>query len=185
MQLERLLLDALQARIEATNLRVVPGDLSGQGQIALTVPGATARAQGSLAPQAGTGDLQVQWTDVDQTQRWLASLPLVGTRLQEALQGATAKGAAQLNARWKGGWQTAARQLQAATATTSDSTSPNASRAGGTPPSDKATFELQAKLSTRCWTCHCLPVKTRAAVPQPCNCALCRPASRAPWRRPR
>lgn len=148
LQLERLLLDALQARIEATNLRVAPGDLSGQGQIALTVPGATARAQGSLAPQAGTGDLQVQWTDVDQTQRWLASLPLVGTRLQEALQGATAKGAAQLNARWKGGWQTAARQLQAATATTSDSTSPNASRAGGTPPSDKATFELQAKLST-------------------------------------
>lgn len=148
LQLERLLLDALQARIEATNLRVAPGVLSGQGQIALTVPGATARAQGSLAPQAGTGDLQVQWTDVDQTQRWLASLPLVGTRLQEALQGATAKGAAQLNARWKGGWQTAARQLQAATATTSDSTSPNASRAGGTPPSDKATFELQAKLST-------------------------------------
>ena len=148
LQLERLLLDALQARIEATNLRVAPGDLSGQGQIALTVPGATARAQGSLAPQAGTGDLQVQWTDVDQTQRWLASLPLVGTRLQEALQGATAKGAAQLNARWKGGWQTAARQLQAATATTSDSTSPNASRAGNTPPSDKATFELQAKLST-------------------------------------
>ncbi|CAN7539740.1 translocation/assembly module TamB domain-containing protein [Acidovorax sp. LjRoot38] len=148
LQLDRLLLDALQARIEATNLRVGPGDLSGQGQIALTVPGATARAQGSLAPQAGTGDLQVQWTDVDQTQRWLASLPLVGTRLQEALQGATAKGAAQLNARWKGGWQTAARQLQAATATTSDSTSPNASRAGNTPPSDKATFELQAELST-------------------------------------
>lgn len=148
LQLERLLLDALQARIEATNLRVAPGDLSGQGQIALTVPGATARAQGSMAPQEGAGDLQVQWTDVDQTQRWLASLPLVGTRLQEALQGATAKGAAQLNARWKGGWQTAARQLQAATATTSDSTSPNASRAGGTPPSDKATFELQATLST-------------------------------------
>ena len=148
LQLDRLLLDALQARIEATNLRVAPGDLSGQGQIALTVPGATARAQGSMAPQEGAGDLQVQWTDVDQTQRWLASLPLVGTRLQEALQGATAKGAAQLNARWKGGWQTAARQLQAATATTSDSTSPNASRAGNTPPSDKATFELQAKLST-------------------------------------
>ncbi|RKR24885.1 autotransporter secretion inner membrane protein TamB [Acidovorax sp. 93] len=148
LQLDRLLLDALQARIEATNLRVAPGDLSGQGQIALTVPGATARAQGSLAPQAGAGDLQVQWTDVDQTQRWLASLPLVGPRLNESLRGATAKGAVQLNARWKGGWQTAARQLQAATATTSDSTSPNASRAGNTPPSDKATFELQAKLST-------------------------------------
>ncbi|WP_431150494.1 translocation/assembly module TamB domain-containing protein [Acidovorax facilis] len=148
LQLERLLLDALQARIEATNLRVAPGDLSGQGQIALTVPGATARAQGSMAPQEGAGDLQVQWTDVDQTQRWLASLPLVGPRLNESLRGATAKGAVQLNARWKGGWQTAARQLQAATATTSDSTSPNASRAGNTPPSDKATFELQAKLST-------------------------------------
>ncbi|MBD9391727.1 translocation/assembly module TamB domain-containing protein [Acidovorax sp. ACV01] len=145
LQLDRLLLDALQARVEATQLRVAPGDLSGQGQITLTAPGATARAQGSMAPQAGAGDLQVQWTDVDQTQRWLTSLPLVGTRLQEALQGATAKGAAQLTARWKGGWQTLARQLQAATATNAHA---NASRAGSTPPSDKATFELQAALST-------------------------------------
>lgn len=138
LQLERLLLDALQARVEATQLRVAPGDLSGQGQVTLAVPGATARAQGSIAPQTGAGDLHMQWTDVGQTQRWLASLPLVGNPLQQALQGATAQGAAQLTARWKGGWQTLARQLESASGTST----------GNKPPSDKTPFELQAALVT-------------------------------------
>ncbi len=151
LQLERLLLDALQARVEATQLRVAPGDLSGQGLVTLAVPGTTARAQGSIAPQTGAGDLLMQWTDVGQTQRWLASLPLVGTPLQQALQGATAQGAAQLTARWKGGWQTLARQLESATATgtgTGTGVSTSTHNTGSTPPSDKAPFELQAALST-------------------------------------
>lgn len=138
LQLERLLLDALQARVEATQLRVAPGDLSGQGLVTLAVPGATARAQGSIAPQTGAGDLHMQWTDVGETQRWLASLPLVGTPLQQALQGATAQGTAQLAARWKGGWQTLARQLESGSRTST----------GNKPPSGEALFELQAALST-------------------------------------
>ncbi|MDH4416376.1 MAG: translocation/assembly module TamB domain-containing protein [Acidovorax sp.] len=144
LHLERLLLDALQARVEATQLRVAPGEQSGQGLVTLAVPGATARAQGSIAAQTGGGDLQMQWTDVGQTQRWLASLPLVGTPLQQALHGATAQGTAQLTARWKGGWQTLARQLELATANLS---SPDTRRTGSTPPSDKTSFELQAALS--------------------------------------
>lgn len=145
LQLERLLLDALQARVEATQLRVTPGDLSGQGLVTLAVPGATARAQGSIAPQTGAGDLHMQWTDVGQTQRWLASLPLVGAPLQQALQGATAQGTAQLAARWKGGWQTLARQLQSTTGT---GTSTTTRQTGSTPPSDQAPFGLQATFST-------------------------------------
>lgn len=112
VQLDRLLLDALQAKLEATQLRVAVGEQSAQGQLRLTVPGATASANGQIAPAKGAGELQVQWSDAERTQAWLASLP----GLENALQGATAKGQAQLNARWTGGWQTLARQLEAVAA---------------------------------------------------------------------
>ena len=135
VRLERLLLDALQARAEATQLRIALADRSVQGQLALAVPGATARAQGSAAPQAGAGDLQVQWTDTEATQRWLAGLPWVGRTVQDALQGASARGSAQFTAHWKGGWQVLLRQLQAASA-------------GGALPTGKDAFELQATLGT-------------------------------------
>ncbi len=134
LQLDRLLLDALQARAEATSLRIALGTQSAQGQLALTVPGATARASGQMGPQTGAGELQVQWADADRTLQWLTTLPFVGADLQQALQGATAKGAAQITVRWKGGWQTAAQQLQAASA-------------GKALPTGKEPFELQASLN--------------------------------------
>ncbi|MBT9512807.1 MAG: translocation/assembly module TamB domain-containing protein [Acidovorax sp.] len=139
VRLDRLLLDALQARVEATDLRVGLGTQSGQGKITLVVPGATTQAQGTLAPQSGAGDLQVQWSDTDRTQRWLASLPLVGAAVQQALQGASAKGAAQLTARWKGGWQTLSEQLQTASTGTGHS--------NHAPPRNQDRFELQATLN--------------------------------------
>ncbi|WP_298211807.1 translocation/assembly module TamB domain-containing protein [Acidovorax sp.] len=134
VQLDRLLLDALQARVEATGLRVALGNQSAQGKISVTVPGATAQAQGTLAAQTGAGDLQLQWSDPQRTQRWLTGLPLVGADLQRTLQGASAQGAAQLSARWKGGWQTLAQQLQAAST-------------GNALPRSQNTFELQATLN--------------------------------------
>ena len=133
--LDRLLLDALQARAEATALRIGLAGPAVQGQLAVTVPGGSARAQGSLAPATGNGEVQLQWTSVEATQRWLASLPWVGSSAQAALQGATAQGAASVTARWKGGWQTLARQLQAASG-------------GGALPAGKDTFALQATLAT-------------------------------------
>ncbi|WP_407655092.1 translocation/assembly module TamB domain-containing protein [Acidovorax benzenivorans] len=134
VRLDRLVLDALQARVEATDLRVALGAQSAQGKVTVAVPGATAQAQGTLAAQSGAGDLQVQWTDTDRTQRWLASLPLVGAAVQRTLQGASAKGAAQLTARWKGGWQTLAQQLPTA-------------NAANVPPRNQDRFELQATLN--------------------------------------
>ena len=133
--LERLLLDAQQARLEATQLRVDLGAQSAQGQLALTLPGATARAKGQIAARTGAGELQVQWSDIDRTQRWLNTLPLVGAQVQRALKGAAAKGSAQVTAQWKGGWQTAMEQLQAAL-------SAKPLPAGATP------FALQATLDT-------------------------------------
>lgn len=130
VRLDRLLVDALQAQLEATALRVTLDPISAQGQLQLTVPGASAQAKGALAPRTGAGELQVQWTDADRTQRWLTSLPGMAT----ALQGATLKGQAQLTSRWTGGWQSLAEQLQAA-------------RAGTAPPADKTPFTLQAMLT--------------------------------------
>ncbi|MBV7544400.1 translocation/assembly module TamB domain-containing protein [Acidovorax sp. sic0104] len=135
VQLDRLLLDALQARAQATDLRIALAGPAVQGQLAVTVPGATARAQGSIAPTSGAGDLQLQWTDADATQRWLAGLPWVGGTVQATLQGASGKGAVSVTSRWKGGWQTLAGQLKAA-------------GSGGAMPAGKDTFELQATLAT-------------------------------------
>ena len=136
VQLDRLQLDALQARAEATDLRIALAGPAVQGQVAVSVPGATARAQGGIAPTSGAGDLQLQWTDAEATRRWIAGLPWVGGAVQATLQGASAKGAALLTARWKGGWQTLASQLQAANSS------------GGALPTSKDAFELQATLAS-------------------------------------
>jgi translocation and assembly module TamB len=130
VRLDRLLVDVMQARLEATALRVTLGAMAVEGQLQLTVPGASAQAKGALAPRNGAGALQVQWTDADRTQRWLNSLPGLAT----ALHGATVKGQAQLASRWAGGWQSLAEQLHAA-------------RAGTVPPADKTPFTLQATLT--------------------------------------
>lgn len=135
VRLDRLLLDALQARVEATGLQVALGTQSAQGKVTLAVPGATAQAQGTLAPRSGAGDLQLQWADAALTQRWLAGLPVVGTTVQRTLQGASVQGAAQIAARWKGGWQTLTEQLQTATANSAPARNPDR-------------FDLQATLNT-------------------------------------
>jgi len=133
--LERLLIDALRARVEATQLRIAPTEKSAQGQLALTLPGATARANGSLTARSGAGEAQLQWSDADQTLRWLASLPLVGDRVQPLLAGASAKGAAQIGVRWKGGWEAALQQWQRASGINAAATAPG--------------FEVQASASTQ------------------------------------
>lgn len=133
--LERLLIEALQARVEAKQLRIAPTEKSAQGQLALTLPGAAARANGSLAARSGTGEAQLQWSDADQTLRWLASLPVVGARLQPVMAGASARGSAQIGVRWKGGWEAALQQWQRAAGTNA------AANASG--------FEVQASASTQ------------------------------------
>jgi len=133
--LERLLIEALQARVEATQLRIAPTEKSAQGQLALTLPGATARANGSVAARSGAGEAQLQWTDADQTLRWLATLPVVGAHLQPMLAGASAKGAAQIGVRWKGGWEAALQHWQRASGINAASTPPG--------------FEVQASASTQ------------------------------------
>lgn len=137
VQLDRLLLDALQAKVEATQLRVAIGEQSAQGQLRATVPGATVSANGQMAPTKGAGELQLQLSDAERTQAWLASLP----GMADITKGTTAKGQAQLNARWTGGWQTAQHQVEALLA---GKALPPAG--GGKDASNN--FTLQARLTT-------------------------------------
>ncbi|WP_287879774.1 translocation/assembly module TamB domain-containing protein [Acidovorax sp.] len=148
VRLDRLLVDAMQARLQATGLQVALGAIAVQGQMQLTVPGASAHAQGALAPRTGAGELQLQWTDADRTQRWLAQLP----GLAAALPGVALKGQAQLAGRWTGGWQSLAEQLQAA-------------RERKAPPADKAPFTLQATLSAPQFDLTLPPGDGTTAVP--------------------
>ncbi|MCW8202562.1 translocation/assembly module TamB domain-containing protein [Verminephrobacter aporrectodeae] len=135
VQLDHLLLDALQARVEATGVQLALGAQSAQGQLALTVPGASAHARARVAPRDGSGELLLEWSDIGRTQRWLRSLPFLGADLQHALQGVGAQGPARLSTRWNGGWQTLVQQLQATSA-------------GAARPTDQERFDLQATLST-------------------------------------
>ena len=154
--LDRLMLDAQQARVEATGLRIALGVPSVQGQLTLTVPGASGRFEGQMAPRAGAGEVQWRWLDIERTQRWLTTLPFVGADLQRALQGTTAKGSARIDAQWKGGWETAIEQLQAATATatataTADAAATGSSNSNPTGPraaAGKNAFEVKASLTT-------------------------------------
>lgn len=138
LRLQRLSVDAVQAQIEATNLQVGLGAApSVRGQATLAVPGASARLSGTSAPRAGDGTLQVQWSDIESTRRWLTTLPFVGATVDKALRGATAQGSVSLEARWRGGWQTALEQVESAAA-------------GRPAPTSSGTdaFDLQARLAT-------------------------------------
>lgn len=135
LQLERLVLDALQARAEATQLQIALPEPTAQGRLALTVPGASLRAEGKAAPASGAGEAQLHVTDSEAAVRWLTSIPWVGAKVQEALKGASARGSAQLSARWNGGWQVLLDELGAA-------------GSGKAPAPQKNAFALQAHLST-------------------------------------
>ncbi|MCZ8093700.1 MAG: translocation/assembly module TamB domain-containing protein [Acidovorax sp.] len=149
--IEKLNLQALQLQAQATDLRISRGQaaklaaqtpshnpaptLAAQGLINVTVPGTELRLQGQMAPRTGQGNGLLRVNDAEQTLRWLGRLPWVGTALQSALGTASAKGQAQLQWQWNGGWHTLQQQLQAA--------------AQGTAwPATQPGFTVQATLST-------------------------------------
>ena len=153
VHIERLALDALRARLQATDLRIsrgappratpAAGDatagsaIAGQGLVQLTLPGSQLRVQGNIAPRTGQGEGRWSLTDAEQTLRWLGRLPWLGKELQGTLRTASAKGQAQLQLQWKGGWGTLQQQLHTA--------------AQGQPPNADAKappFQLQTSLTS-------------------------------------
>jgi len=102
LSLQRLDIDALQARLHAQPLDIHLGTApSAQGDITLTVPGATARAKGQLGAAAGAGELQIDLATAERTLDWLRQLP----GLERVPDGLRLQGQARLDARWQGGWQ--------------------------------------------------------------------------------
>ncbi|MDM0043132.1 translocation/assembly module TamB domain-containing protein [Variovorax dokdonensis] len=112
-----------------------PASQSGQGQVALRLPGLEAKLKADMAPTKGQGELQAQLADMAALQRWVESLP----GLDEAFGGQSMQGTARLDAKWTGGWQTLQQRL-------SEPQKP--APAGSPEPTLRATLEAP-KLGTR------------------------------------
>ncbi len=138
LTLAQLQLDALQVQASARQLRIDTADRSAQGQLQATLPGATAQVDGRIAPRAGAGTLDLRVADAQRVQRWIESVPGLGT----ALGGAALQGEARLDARWNGGWESLLGQLQTAGLVAKPRTG-GATAAGP--------FELQARLAAPRW----------------------------------
>ena len=100
LQLDRLLVATPDAKLEgAVALHTLSG--AAEGQLALTLPGATATLNGSLSAASGDGSLSANVTDAARVAQWLDQLPGAPVTLPKALR----KGRGELSARWQGGWQ--------------------------------------------------------------------------------
>ncbi len=107
LDLRALRIEAEGAQVEGKlHLRVA--EQAGSGELSLLLPGASAQLQGRIAPARGGGELRARVGDAAALQAWIEKLPGLST----VFQGASAQGAAQLDARWEGGWQAVQRRWQ-------------------------------------------------------------------------
>ena len=113
-QWQNQVLDLRTLRIEAAGVDVSGklqariAEQAGSGDLKVVLPGADAQVQGKVAPTQGAGDIRVNVADAALLQRWVEGLP----GLSKVFAGLSAKGNAQLDARWQGGWQAVQRRLQ-------------------------------------------------------------------------
>ncbi len=133
LTIARLQLAALQAQVNGQDLRINTATPGLQGRLQASLPGAQAQFDGQIEAHKGQGRLSLNLQDAQRTQRWLQALP----GLANATAGWALDGNASLSADWRGGWQSAQRQLQEAGLLAG--TAPKAA-AGG------AGFTLQAQL---------------------------------------
>lgn len=110
LDLGSLRIDAAGGRVEG-RLQVRTEEQAGAGDLRLTAPGADVRIQGRIAPSSGEGQVQARVDDAGTLQRWIEGLP----GLSALFAGTVADGTANLDARWRGGWQAIQRRLQNAT----------------------------------------------------------------------
>lgn len=107
LQLDQLKVQTTDATLQG-QLTLHTLTQASEGQLALTLPGASAQLTGQLASHRGDGQLAASITHAERTVQWLARLPgapasLSQTRLQ---------GGAELTARWQGGWQNLGQDLR-------------------------------------------------------------------------
>ena len=107
LKIDSLRVETDDAKLEG-QLSIQTTDLATTGELALSLPGATASVQGQLSSTQGDGKLQIQMGDAALLKRWLVRLP--GAPAQWAAQ--QVKGTGTLEARWQGGWQNQGRTLE-------------------------------------------------------------------------
>ena len=105
-------------------------DLNTTGELALSLPGATAQAKGQLSSTQGDGNVQIQMTDATLLNRWLARLPSAPANL--GMQ--QIKGEATLEGRWQGGWRDRGQSLEIRAAGRAPKLEWSAGAAGATAP---------------------------------------------------
>jgi len=108
LDLGALRIEAEGAKVEG-KLQLRVAEQAGSGELALTLPGGDARIKGAIAPARGAGEVKAKVTDAAALQAWIEKLPGLAT----VFKGASAQGAAQLDARWDGGWQAVQQRLRA------------------------------------------------------------------------
>lgn len=101
LEVQRLQVDALQARLQADGLSLLWGPVPVvRGTLALTVPGARLHASGLLGAMQGNGALQADVAAADRLLQWIQALPGGATLLSQQ----RAQGQARLALHWQGGW---------------------------------------------------------------------------------
>ena len=113
LQLDKLLLEGTGAQISG-QLQIDTRTFASKGQVLAALPGAQFSLDGVAAASAGQGKASLQVSDAQALQRWLASLPLLGARLQ----GTELAGAFDLSGQWNGGWHDLGAQAQVHVAAT-------------------------------------------------------------------
>ena len=79
-----------------------------QGQLALTLPGASATLKGDLASRSGQGQMSLHVTDAALAPHWLVRLPGAPAALNQT----SLRGAAEMNGNWQGGWRNQGQELR-------------------------------------------------------------------------
>ncbi len=106
LKIDNLTVEADDAKLEG-QFSIQTTDLATAGEMTLSLPGATAQAQGQLSSSQGDGSVQMTVADAALLNRWLARLP--GAPAYLAVQ--HLQGEATLAGRWQGGWQNQGQAL--------------------------------------------------------------------------
>jgi len=107
LDLRTLRIEAQRASVDG-RLQVRVAEQAASGKLALALPGGSARVEGRIAPDSGSGEVKAAIDDADTVQRWVQGLP----GLSKVFANAGAKGSAKLDASWQGGWRTIQRRLE-------------------------------------------------------------------------
>ncbi|RFO98579.1 hypothetical protein DIC66_01450 [Rhodoferax lacus] len=112
LQLDTLELHTPQAQL-AGQLQVDTQSYASAAHLRASMPGAAFEVDGQAAAAAGQGSSALHISDAHALLQWLATLPLpVVSSLSTSLGPLEAQGAAELTARWSGGWQHLGADMQ-------------------------------------------------------------------------